>query len=92
MSRGFHRNRIKFSLVMLDQQCYIAVMPFKSGKKNSYIASRGGRKGGPARAASMTPERRKEIAIKAASTRWERVRVARAPETSGSQQEIFTEQ
>lgn len=30
----------------------------------------GGSVGGPARAASLTPERRKEIASKAASTRW----------------------
>jgi hypothetical protein len=30
----------------------------------------GGKKGGKARAASLTPERRKEIAKKAAETRW----------------------
>jgi len=29
-----------------------------------------GKKGGPARAANLTPERRKEIAKKAAATRW----------------------
>jgi hypothetical protein len=33
-------------------------------------ASAMGRKGGPARAASMTPERRSEIAKKAAAKRW----------------------
>jgi hypothetical protein len=33
-------------------------------------ASAMGKKGGPARAASMTPERRKEIAKKAALKRW----------------------
>ena len=33
-------------------------------------ASAMGRKGGPARAASMTPERRREIAKKAAGKRW----------------------
>jgi hypothetical protein len=33
-------------------------------------ASAMGRKGGPARAASMTPERRAEIAKKAAAKRW----------------------
>jgi len=33
-------------------------------------ASAMGRKGGPARAASMTPERRAEIAKKAANRRW----------------------
>ena len=32
--------------------------------------SRGGKKGGAARAASLTPEQRSEIAKKAAATRW----------------------
>ena len=32
----------------------------------------GGKKGGPARAAKLTPEQRKEIAKKAAATRWNR--------------------
>jgi hypothetical protein len=32
--------------------------------------SAGGKRGGPARAASMTPERRSEIAKKAAAKRW----------------------
>ena len=32
----------------------------------------GGKKGGKARAASLTPEERKEIARKAAKARWER--------------------
>ena len=31
---------------------------------------RGGKAGGPARASSMTPERRREIARKAAAARW----------------------
>jgi hypothetical protein len=35
-------------------------------------ASAMGRKGGPARAASMTPERRAEIAKKAAAKRWKK--------------------
>jgi hypothetical protein len=30
----------------------------------------GGLKGGPARASALTPERRREIALKAARTRW----------------------
>ena len=38
-------------------------------------ASAMGRKGGPARAASMTPERRVEIAKKAAAKRWAKERV-----------------
>lgn len=32
----------------------------------------GGKKGGKARAAALTPERRKEIAQKAAKSRWEK--------------------
>jgi len=32
----------------------------------------GGKKGGPARAAKLTPEQRKEIAKKAAAARWNR--------------------
>ena len=31
----------------------------------------GGKKGGPARAEALTPERRKEIAVQAAAARWE---------------------
>ncbi len=34
--------------------------------------SKGGQKGGPARAESLSPARRKEIARRAASTRWKR--------------------
>ena len=42
------------------------------GKDPAAIAlgRKGGRKGGKARAASMTPEQRREIARKAANTRW----------------------
>jgi hypothetical protein len=36
------------------------------------LGSAGGRKGGPARAASLSPQRRSEIARKAAQTRWGR--------------------
>lgn len=34
------------------------------------LGRKGGAKGGPARAASLTPERRREIAQKAAAARW----------------------
>ncbi len=34
------------------------------------LGRRGGKKGGPARAARLTPEQRKEIARKAAAARW----------------------
>lgn len=45
------------------------------GKKNPAavaLGRRGGLKGGKARAASLTPEQRAEIARKAAATRWKR--------------------
>ena len=34
------------------------------------LGALGGRKGGPARAAALTPERRREIALKGARARW----------------------
>ena len=34
------------------------------------LGRKGGKKGGPARAAALTPERRKEIAQKAVAARW----------------------
>jgi general stress protein YciG len=34
------------------------------------LGRKGGAKGGPARAAALTPERRREIAQKAAAARW----------------------
>lgn len=36
------------------------------------VGRTGGAKGGPARAAKLTPERRSEIAKKAASSRWKK--------------------
>ena len=39
----------------------------------------GGQKGGPARAAALSPARRREIAIKAARTRWAKRRGRRPP-------------
>jgi hypothetical protein len=36
------------------------------------VGSRGGRKGGPARANALTPEQRSKIAKKAAEARWNR--------------------
>lgn len=46
------------------------VPPLDSGKDAAAVSM--GRKGGAARAAAMTPERRAEIARKAAAKRWER--------------------
>jgi hypothetical protein len=42
-----------------------------------------GRKAGLARAASLTPERRKEIAVKAATARWAPTRTAARPPREG---------
>lgn len=36
----------------------------------SILGQMGGKKGGKARAAKLSPERRKEIAVKAANARW----------------------
>ena len=46
--------------------------PAKEGKMQAAVelGRLGGKKGGPARAQSMTPERRSEIAKKAADARW----------------------
>jgi len=38
------------------------------------MGSKGGKKGGPARAAKMTPEQRSESASKAARAKWAKVR------------------
>ena len=47
----------------------------EAGRESDVLAERGrkgGVKGGPARAAALTPERRREIARKAAAKRWEK--------------------
>jgi hypothetical protein len=52
------------------------VMQFPARKKNPAavaLGKLGGMKGGHARAAELSPERRKEIAQKAAKARWARV-------------------
>lgn len=48
-------------------------MPKRSSKKNVHavaLGRLGGKRGGAARARKLTPERRKEIAKKAAEARW----------------------
>lgn len=50
-------------------------------KKNPYAVSlgrKGGRKGGPARAANMTPEQRSESARNAVTARWKKAKENRA--------------
>ena len=49
----------------------------KPAKKNPHavaLGRKGGKKGGPARAANMTPEERSESARKAVLARWEKAR------------------
>ncbi len=48
----------------------------------SEIGRRGGLKGGKARAEKLTPERKKEIAKKAAKARWEKIKNPKADEKS----------
>jgi hypothetical protein len=46
-------------------------------KKNPHavaLGRKGGKKGGPARAAKLTPERRSEIARNAVTARWEKAK------------------
>ena len=50
----------------------IATGEVEDERELSSAAAELGRKGGKARAAAMTPERRKEIARKAAEKRWKR--------------------
>lgn len=50
-------------------------------KKNKHavaLGKLGGQKGGFARAAKLSPERRREIALKAINTRWAMVRAKQA--------------
>ena len=52
----------------------------KTKRKNPYavaLGRRGGLKGGPARAAKLTPEQRTEIARKAVLVRWSKRRVVK---------------
>ena len=49
------------------------MIPVAKKRKNPYavaLGRRGGKKGGPARAAAMTPEQRSESAGKAVQARW----------------------
>ena len=48
----------------------IATGEIKEEADGKDYARKGGRKGGKARAAKMTPDRRREIAKKAAAARW----------------------
>lgn len=54
-----------------------ATPPRSAGNKNANAAALGrlgGRKGGHARAAALSPKRRREIAVRAARARWQKKR------------------
>jgi hypothetical protein len=57
---------------VLDRIAELTSAPIDTGKNPAAqaLGRLGGLKGGKARAASMTPEQRKEIAQKAAEARW----------------------
>ena len=59
---------------------YNSVMPKQKRKNPAAVAlgRKGGKKGGPARAASMTAEERSESARRAVVARWERYRAKSA--------------
>lgn len=50
--------------------------------QKSVRSRKGGKIGGPARAQALSPERRKEIAIKASSTRWKNTGEANTHDTA----------
>jgi hypothetical protein len=65
--------------VIVDFSCSIRHKLCNSMKKNPHavaLGRKGGKKGGPARAAKLTPELRKEIARKAAAARWAKTKKA----------------
>lgn len=55
---------------MLDRSGYDCVVPKDKNKAAQELGRLGGKKGGPARAEKLSPERRKEIAREAAKARW----------------------
>jgi len=61
-------------LDFLGGQVYTFCMGRKKNPHAVALAKRGARKGGLARAAKLSPERRQEIARKAVLARWERQR------------------
>jgi len=61
--------------------CSRIMIPVAKKRKNPYavaLGRRGGKKGGPARAAGMTPEQRSESARKAVQARWAMEKAKRA--------------
>jgi hypothetical protein len=67
---------MKLQLKLPKRSRIIPNMPKQKRKNPAAVAlgRKGGKKGGPARAASMTAEERSESARKAVAARWERYR------------------
>ncbi len=57
---------------MLDGSGYYSYMTEEKNPPAVELGRLGGRKGGKARAEKLSPERRKEIARKAAKARWDK--------------------
>jgi hypothetical protein len=71
-----HEKSIDFACLLQERSRIIAAMPRPKKKNPAAVAlgRKGGKKGGPARAASMTAEERSESARRAVAARWERYR------------------
>lgn len=69
-----NRSRIEQEMSSLDfPDRSRIIIPMARKRKNPYavaLGRKGGRKGGPARAANMTPEQRSESARNAVTARW----------------------
>jgi hypothetical protein len=73
--RKNNKMRMLLRFAIRDRSRIIKLVAKKS--KNSYavaLGRKGGRKGGPARAANMTPEQRSESARNAVIARWAKVK------------------
>jgi hypothetical protein len=61
-----------FSLTCMGAQAYDLRMAKRKNKAAQALGKLGGLKGGKARAKALSPERRSEIARKAADARWDK--------------------
>lgn len=59
-------------------------VPKKAPSPKQEAGRKGGLKGGSKRMADMTPEQRKELALKAAGARWNKQKTPAPQETAGS--------
>ncbi len=65
-------NQLAAAIINAATDEAVPVAPADDGKDPNAVAlgRKGGKKGGPARAAALTPERRREIAQQAVAARW----------------------